>query len=143
MNAPDLSTRLKLMGVDVASFGDYFADMRSQAPAKPGEVAITPRPSQLRANGGPVNCLTYHDPFSATYKKYIFSADGRHLLGGMMIGDVGDYTKLVAICKKKKKLDVPPAQFILGSRKEGDDADELDDDAVVCSCHVSWMLGTS
>lgn len=143
MNAPDLSTRLKLMGVDVASFGDYFADEREQArqsaQVKAGEVAITLKPSQLRANGGPINCLTYHDPFSATYKKYIFSADGRHLLGGMMIGDVGDFAKLVAICKKKKKLDVPPAQFILGSKKEGGEADELDDDAVVCSCHVSWI----
>lgn len=142
MNAPDLSTRLKLMGVDVASFGDYFADMGEKFDAAPGEVAIVDsKPSQMSqlrlASGGPVNCLTYHDPFSATYKKYIFSSDGSHLLGGMMIGDVSDYTKLVAICKKKKKLDVPPAQFILGSKKDGDDAEELDDDAVVCSCHVS------
>jgi nitrite reductase (NAD(P)H) len=35
MNAPDLSTKLKLMGVDVASVGDFFADKvmgRSQKP---------------------------------------------------------------------------------------------------------------
>ena len=49
----------------------------------------------------PVKCLTYHDPFSATYKKYIFTADGQYLLGGIMIGDVGSFTKLVAITKKK------------------------------------------
>ncbi len=30
MNDPDLSTKLKLMGVDVASFGDFFADKRSK-----------------------------------------------------------------------------------------------------------------
>jgi nitrite reductase (NAD(P)H) len=141
MNSPDLSTRLKLMGVDVASFGDYFADLRAPdlPPTSPGQVALAPKPSQSQlrlAYGGEVKCLTYHDPFASTYKKYIFSADGRHLLGGMMIGDVGDYTKLVAICKKKKKLDVPPAQFILGSKSDTNDADELDDDAVVCSCHV-------
>lgn len=105
MNTPDLSTRLKLMGVDVASFGDHFADMRVKpkifaAPAL-GEVSITnekPSRSNLDAE---VKSLTYHDPFSATYKKYIFSQDGQHLLGGMMIGDVADFTKLVAITKKK------------------------------------------
>ena len=112
MNSPDLSTRLKLMGVDVASFGDYFADQRvpkvinipSPDPITEGEVIIsTAKPSKARKADldGPVKCLTYHDPFSATYKKYIFTEDGRYLLGGMMIGDVGDFTKLVAITKKK------------------------------------------
>lgn len=106
MNSPDLSTRLKLMGVDVASFGDHFADMRAPpAPAVKGgegEVQIaTERPTKNRKVDGPVKCLTYHDPFSATYKKYIFTEDGQYLLGGMMIGDVGDFTKLVAITKKK------------------------------------------
>ncbi|WVQ96928.1 nitrite reductase [NAD(P)H], large subunit [Kwoniella sp. CBS 9459] len=145
MNPPDLSTRLKLMGVDVASFGDFFADVRAaqKAPSDSttdGEVAISQaKPSRHRKNivsDGPVQCLTYHDPFSATYKKYIFTKDGQHLLGGMMIGDVGDFTKLVAITKKKKKLDVPPSAFILGAKKEGeDDGGDLDDDATVCSCH--------
>lgn len=140
MNAPDLSTRLKLMGVDVASFGDFFADSRSQPlPVVAKEVAgsvVIHKSRSLRADGD-VRCLTYHDPFSATYKKYIFTRDGQHLLGGMMIGDVGDFTKLVAITKKKKKLDMPPGQFILGSKRGEDDGAELDDDAVVCSCHVS------
>lgn len=153
MNPPDLSTRLKLMGVDVASFGDYFADVRTLSP--PTEPASTPaapaaglvaihtsaKRRYLTNDNGPVKCLTYHDPFSATYKKYIFSSDGRHLIGGMMIGDVGDFTKLVAITKKKKSLDVPPSQFILGSRTSGDDdGDDLDDDTVICSCHVSQRL---
>ncbi|WOO81680.1 Nitrite reductase [NAD(P)H] [Vanrija pseudolonga] len=149
MNPPDLSTRLKLMGVDVASFGDYFADVRTPAQpmgppstqpgaaAAPGLVTIHPSAKRryLTNDNGPVKCLTYHDPFGATYKKYIFSSDGRHLIGGMMIGDVGDFTKLVAITKKKA-LDVPPSQFILGSRTSGDDdGDDLDDDTVICSCH--------
>jgi hypothetical protein len=33
--------------------------------------------------------------------RYIFTADGKYLLGGMMIGDTSDYIKLVAIVKKK------------------------------------------
>jgi nitrite reductase (NAD(P)H) len=53
----------------------------------------------------------------------------------MMIGDVSDFMKLVAIIKKKT-LDVPPSQFIIGAKKEGDnDGGDLDDDAQVCSCH--------
>lgn len=111
MNNPDLSTRLKLMGVDVASFGDHFADTRAKAtalaPPALGEVSINiDRPSKARTKDGAVNCLTYHDPFSATYKKYIFSQDGQYLIGGMMIGDVGDFTKLVAITKKKVSVPI-------------------------------------
>jgi nitrite reductase (NAD(P)H) len=112
MNNPDLSTRLKLMGVDVASFGDFFADTRptrfSPAPQAVTDTLqveiVQPKPSKHRkvdVTEGPVKSLTYHDPFSATYKKYIFTEDGQYLLGGMMIGDVGDFTKLVAITKKK------------------------------------------
>lgn len=168
MNNPDLSTRLKLMGVDVASFGDYFADVRSaKEPQLPpidsnGEVRINDKPSKRQAAlDGAVKCLTYHDPFSATYKKYIFTADGTRLIGGMMIGDVGSFTKLVAMTKSKvslqfsglngfwewewalttmqKKLVVPPSEFILGAKKaEDDDGADLDDEATICSCHVSY-----
>jgi nitrite reductase (NAD(P)H) len=38
----------------------------------------------------------------------------------------------------QKPLDVAPSQFIIGAKKEGvEDGDDLDDDAQVCSCHVS------
>ena len=63
-----------------------------------------------------MDCLTYYDPFSATYKKYIFSQDGRYLLGGMMIGDVGDFTKLVAITKRKVRMSIDE------ERREADEA---------------------
>ncbi|KAF8749404.1 BFD-like [2Fe-2S] binding domain [Rhizoctonia solani] len=183
MNDPDLSTKLKLMGVDVASFGDFFADKRMQermkaeeseskakeisqeeSNGKPSvwELNTSNAPSlkvengnrvSLTSNGAkssngkrihrhrnmrdePIKCLTYKDPFSSVYKKYIFSADGKYLLGGMMIGDTSDYVKLVAIVKKKKALDVPPSQFIIGASKGGDeDGADLDDDTQICSCH--------
>ncbi|GAA5984125.1 hypothetical protein JCM10908_006060 [Rhodotorula pacifica] len=149
MNAPDLSTKLKLMGVDVASFGDYFADERMQKEAetahleaqKAGVSISTPAPSRKRPRStrtDPIKCLTYRDPIAATYRKYIFTADGSHLLGGIMIGDTAAFTKLVALVKKKKKLDVPPSQFILGAKKdEEEDGADLDDDTVVCSCHAT------
>src|SRR5262249_1065280 len=48
----DMSTKLKLMGVDVASFGNPFAD-----------AAVS-------------RAITYEDPFGGTYKKLVFSPDG-------------------------------------------------------------------
>ena len=125
MNAPDLSTKLKLMGVDVscpalsaclllrtreqvASFGDFFADRdaqrRIEAKAKKIEadkenepangISISEKPSaqskrrfdrNAKRETGNVMAITYKDPFGVCYKKYIFSADGKHLLGGIMV----------------------------------------------------------
>ena len=84
----------------------------------------------------PIETLTYRDPFAGVYKKYIFTADGKYLLGGMMVGDTSDYIKLVALVKKKKTLDVPPSRFILGTGRASDESGaDLDDDAQICSCH--------
>lgn len=40
MNDPDLSTKLKLMGVDVASFGDFFADSRMKEALEAHELKL-------------------------------------------------------------------------------------------------------
>jgi nitrite reductase (NAD(P)H) len=124
---PDLSTKLKLLGVDVASFGDFFAD-RDGPKFLPGQ-----RPSifdgSVSADGDKelnVKALTYKDPFAGVYKKYLFTMDGKYLLGGMMIGDTKDYVKLNQMVKSQKPLEVPPSQFILGFQKDGEEnADDL------------------
>ena len=66
----DLSTKLKLLGVDVASFGDAFA-------AEPGglEVVIS-------------------DPVAGVYKKLVMSDDARTLRGGILVGDASAYAAL-------------------------------------------------
>ncbi|KND90676.1 Nitrite reductase [NAD(P)H] [Tolypocladium ophioglossoides CBS 100239] len=133
---PDLSTKLKLLGVDVASFGDFFAD-------RDGPKHLPLRHVKRLQNGDSgqglpdttVKTLTYKDPFQNVYKKYIFTADGKYLLGGMMIGDTKDYVKVVPMVKNMKELDTPPSQLILGARKDGDEGDDLDDDIQICSCH--------
>jgi nitrite reductase (NAD(P)H) len=141
---PDLSTKLKLLGVDVASFGDFFADRDGPQylPAKVARKASKAAEQttvQTLTEGlppAPVKALTYKDPFSNVYKKYIFTLDGKYLLGGMMIGDTKDYVKLVPMVKNQKELDVPPSQLILGAKKDGeDDGDDLTDDVQICSCH--------
>ncbi|CAJ2505372.1 Uu.00g127660.m01.CDS01 [Anthostomella pinea] len=139
---PDLSTKLKLLGVDVASFGDFFAD-RDGPSSLPAKAARKKREDQsvvkTVVNGlppPPVKALTYKDPFAQVYKKYLFTTDGKYLLGGMMIGDTSDYIKLVPMVRNQKELDIPPAQLILGAKKDGgDEADDLNDDVQICSCH--------
>jgi nitrite reductase (NAD(P)H) len=139
-NRPDLSTKLKLLGVDVASFGDFFAD-RDGPKFLPGRRASKPGINGFqkgaRFETEPlVKALTYKDPFGAVYKKYLFTLDGKFLLGGMMIGDTKDYIKLNQMVKTQRPLEVPPSQFILGAQNGGEEnADDLDDDTQVCSCH--------
>ncbi|PHH61318.1 hypothetical protein CDD81_497 [Ophiocordyceps australis] len=130
-NQPDLSTKLKLLGVNVASFGDFFAD-------RDGPKHLPRRQAKKQScdcRGSAVKTLTYKDPFDNVYKKYIFTADGKYLIGGMMIGDTMDYVKLAPMVRNMKELQVPPNQLILGARKEGDEGEDLDDDCQVCSCH--------
>lgn len=149
---PDLSTKLKLLGVEVASFGDFFADRdgpkdlpkrhakreERKGAESQGGSARQDKVKDLTSGPPPpaVKALTYRDPFAAVYKKYLFTLDGKYLLGGMMIGDTKDYVKLVPMVKNRKALDVPPSQFIIGASKDGDEGgDDLTDDTQICSCH--------
>ena len=79
------------------------------------------RNTNASSEDGPIETLTYRDPFAGVYKKYIFSADGKHLLGGMMVGDTGDYIKLLSIAKKKVgTLGAPPYQTSATLRHSAD-----------------------
>ncbi|KAK4219822.1 nitrite reductase [Rhypophila decipiens] len=143
---PDLSTKLKLLGVEVASFGDFFADrdgpkyLPARGATKPSSSPGTPAAINTMTNGpppSPVKSLTYKDPFLNIYKKYIFTLDGKYLLGGMMIGDTKDYVKLAPLVKTQKQLDIPPSELILGSSSNNSPEDESDlpPDTQICSCH--------
>ncbi|QDS71005.1 hypothetical protein FKW77_007825 [Venturia effusa] len=144
---PDLSTKLKLLGVEVASFGDFFADRDGpkQLPARAGggkkEKGNDAKDRVKALTEGPsppptVKALTYKDPFQQVYKKYLFTMDGKYLLGGMMIGDTKDFIKLVPMVKNQKVLDMPPSELIVGAQKSDEEgADDLTDDTQICSCH--------
>ena len=79
---PDLSTKLKLLGVDVASFGDFFADRDgpSHLPVRAAKKGVQEQSLFKTVVNGlpppPVKALTYKDPFQAVYKKYLFTTDG-------------------------------------------------------------------
>ncbi len=108
----DLSTKLKLMGVDVASFGDYEAPIYRATP------------------------LVYEDPFGGKYKKLLFSLDGKKLLGGILVGDANDYPRLSSLVKSGKDIDVPPSELVVGKQAgEGAGVEGMDDDCQICSCN--------
>lgn len=110
----DLSTKLKLMGIDVASFGDYET------------VSDDVKP------------MVIDDVFSGTYKKLFFDADGKQLLGGILIGDAADYGTLSIMAKGTDPLPCKPSELIGlggdGSANLGG-ADSIPDSAQICSCN--------
>lgn len=109
----DLSTKLKLMGVDVASFGDYEA----------GEDQAT--------------ALAFEDPFAGIYKKLLFSTDGKRLVGGILVGDASEYGTLSLLAKSDAPLPCKPHELIVGSQSAATlgGADSMPDSAQICSCN--------
>ena len=108
----DMSTKLKLSGIDVASFGDALNE-------KDGVEIV------------------YENGFEGVYKSIIVDKEGKSLLGGIMVGDASDYSMLHQIFLNGMKIPENPAQLILpatdGTASFGDVMD-LPDDAQVCSC---------
>jgi nitrite reductase (NADH) large subunit len=110
----DLSTKLKLMGVDVASFGNGFPDEKIS------------------------KAITYEDPFKGTYKKLLFNLEGTKLLGGILVGDASEYGTLSMLAKSDKPLPMSPGDLALGARGTVGAPNMLEamgDEAQVCSCN--------
>ncbi|MEO5681023.1 MAG: nitrite reductase large subunit NirB [Chitinophagaceae bacterium] len=110
----DMSTKLKLIGVDVASFGEPF-------------VA-----------GDSIRSVVFEDTMKGIYKRINVSADGKQLLGGILIGDAEQYNMMLQTCKNKTVLPPNPEDIMLGAR--GGEAEAgagvlgLPNEAVICSC---------
>jgi len=108
----DLSAKLKLLGVDVASFGDPFADTTGAA------------------------SILYEDLVKGVYKKLVISEDRTRLLGGILVGDASDYAKLTQIMRSGSQLPDAPEELIFGAREGGQSAAAgLGESAQVCSCN--------
>ncbi|BDB61512.1 MAG: nitrite reductase large subunit NirB [Rhodococcus sp. (in: high G+C Gram-positive bacteria)] len=104
----DMSTKLKLLGVDVASFGDAHA-------TTPGALEVV-----------------LSDSAKGTYAKLVVSDDAKTLLGGILVGDASAYGTLRPLVGRELPGD--PATLISPvGEKPG--AGALPDDAEVCSCN--------
>ncbi|UOQ71194.1 nitrite reductase large subunit NirB [Hymenobacter cellulosilyticus] len=112
----DMSSKLKLIGVDVASFGDPFI-------AEPHSRSIV-----------------FEDAHSGVYKRINISSDGKYLLGGVLIGDAEAYNMLLQTVNNEIVLPPHPEDLILGARggeaTEGAGVMSLPDEALVCSCEA-------
>ena len=111
----DMSTKLKLMGVDVASLGD--------------------------AHGVTPNALNYvfTDEVAGIYKKLVVTADKKSLLGAILVGDATDYGSMLPMMLGSLPLPERPEDLILpvrdGAPKKGLGVDLLPAGATICSCN--------
>lgn len=110
----DMSTKLKLMGVDVASVGDAHG-------STPGSLSYT-----------------YSNDVEEVYKRIIVSADNKKLLGAVLVGDAEAYGTLQSMCVNGMDLPEDPNCLILPNVEGGGAAlgvDALPEAATVCSCY--------
>lgn len=111
----DMSTKLKLLGVDVASIGDSHG-------RTPGALSYI-----------------YQDGVAEVYKRLIVSHDRSKLLGAVLVGDVETYGTLQQMCVHGMDLPESPEALILpsfdGAASAGIGVDALPDTAHICTCH--------
>ena len=110
----DMSTKLKLMGLDVASIGD--------------------------AHGATLNALNYvyTDEAAGIYKKLVISGDRKYLLGAILVGDASEYGGLLQMALNPLPLPEHPEDLILPARegaKKGLGVDLLPASAAICTCN--------
>ncbi|MDQ1207417.1 nitrite reductase (NADH) large subunit [Acinetobacter baylyi] len=114
----DMSTKLKLMGVDVASIGDAHA--------------MTP------------NALSYFyaDEDALIYKKIVVNAEKTQLLGAVLVGDAKEYSDLLQMMLNGMALPEQPESLIMpgfseagAAKSGGSGVDLLPDSATICSCN--------
>jgi nitrite reductase (NADH) large subunit len=111
----DMSTKLKLIGVEVASFGDPFCTN-----------------TEFRS-------IVYADKSKGIYKRVNITTDGKQLLGGILVGDAADYNMLLQTVKNAIILPPTPEDLILGARGGSSENSlqgvmSLPTEALICSC---------
>jgi len=110
----DMSTKLKLLGVDVGSIGDAHAR--------------TPGARNIRFN----------DEKAGHYRRMVINEDGKKLLGAILVGDNSHYDTLLQYCLNGIDLPENPESLILPESQGGAPTlgpDALPDSASICSCH--------
>lgn len=109
----DMSTKLKLMGVEVGSIGDAHASTAGAL------------------------VYTYENQPTGVYKKIVVDADQKLLLGAVLVGDTSEYDTLLQYVLNGIELPEFPESLILPNSEGAPalGADSLPDDATLCSCH--------
>jgi nitrite reductase (NADH) large subunit len=108
----DMSTKLKLLGIEVGSIGDAHGKT-------PGSMSYI-----------------FEDQPQQVYKKIVVDAQKKKLLGAVLVGDTQDYDTLLQYALNDMELPEAPESLILPMT--GDialPAAVLPDSAIICSCH--------
>ncbi|WP_431903831.1 nitrite reductase large subunit NirB [Micromonospora carbonacea] len=106
----DTATKLKLLGVDVASFGDAHGTTE-------GSLDVT-----------------FTDPATRSYAKLVLSDDATTLLGGVLVGDASAYPTLRA--SVGGPLPAAPLALLAPAGGAAAGAGALPGSAQVCSCNA-------
>jgi nitrite reductase (NADH) large subunit len=108
----DMSTKLKLMGVEVGSIGDAH-----------------------ERTAGALS-YTYLNQPEGVYKKLVVDSEQKYVLGAVLVGDTSDYDTLLQYALNKIELPEHPESLILPSSGAAPalGADALPDTASICSC---------
>lgn len=113
----DLSTKLKLLGCDVASFG-----------------VNQPGPDDTD-----VSEMVWNDSHNGVYRKLIFNKAGTKLRGGILVGDAADYTKLHKLTTSEQEVENPALLLAptsaRGAAEEEEEEISMDPNSIVCSCN--------
>ncbi len=107
----DMSTKLKLMGVDVGAIGDSHGNT-------PGAQEV----------------LTL-DRKSGVYKKLVVDESGKKLIGAILVGDNNEYDTLLHYYLNGVELTDHPLGLIMGEQSSAAPQLTLPDTATICSCH--------
>ena len=105
----DDATKLKLSGVEVASFGDALAATEHSLE------------------------VVYADPARGLYQKIVVTNDAKTLLGGIFVGDASPYTSLRPLLGRE--LPAEPGAYLSAAGVEPPSNTELPDDVQLCSCN--------
>ncbi|NRA61088.1 MAG: nitrite reductase large subunit [Psychrobium sp.] len=110
----DMSTKLKLLGVEVASIGD------------------------AHGNTPDAQVYSFIDSSAGIYKKIVVSSDSKFLLGAVLVGDSSDYGQWLQLVLNKIELSQAPECLLLpemdGEASAGGGIDALPPSAQICSC---------
>jgi nitrite reductase (NADH) large subunit len=109
----DMSTKLKLMGVDVASFGDPFVE------------------------GDDIRTVEVRDAIQGVYKNITVNLKENTVLGGTLVGDTTEYGQLLQASRSGEAISGDASDLILGAKGIGASGGcaSMSGDALICSCN--------
>jgi nitrite reductase (NADH) large subunit len=109
----DLSTKLKLLGVEVASIGESTAAQTMEHT----HVAL-------------------RDEVSGVYKKLVVRKETRTLIGAVLVGDTSDFARLLRLFRRAEPLTERPLSLIVDGNTVGPEGlEDLSGDSLICTCN--------